>query len=110
MVVSRWSVHGCVSVCADVNECDVIPGLCFRGRCVNSVGSYSCHCEPGLRRNVHTSLCEGTLMTRLHCGHVLIPPPFPQIDIIGAVVIVWRARGKIIRSVLCSSVCNNCAQ
>jgi len=39
-----------------------------------------------------------------------IMPPFPQIDIIGAVVIVWRVRGKIIRSVLCNIVCNNCAQ
>ena len=38
------------------------------------------------------------------------PPPFPQIDIIGAVVIVWRVRGKTIRSVLCNIVCNNCAQ
>ena len=37
------------------------------------------------------------------------PPPFPQIDIIGAMVIVWRVRGKIIRSVLCNIVCN-CAQ
>jgi len=27
-------------------------------------------------------------------------PPFPQIDIIRAVVIVWRVRGKTIRSVL----------
>jgi len=36
--------------------------------------------------------------------------PFPQIDIIGAVVIVWRVRGKIIRYVLCNIVCNNCAQ
>jgi len=36
--------------------------------------------------------------------------PFPQIDIIGAMVIVWRARGKIIKSVLCNIVCNNCAQ
>ena len=35
---------------------------------------------------------------------------FPQIDIIGAVVIVWRARRKIIRSVLCNTVCNNCTQ
>jgi len=35
--------------------------------------------------------------------------PFPQIDIIGAMMIVWRVRGKIIRSVLCSIVCNNCA-
>jgi len=37
-------------------------------------------------------------------------PPFPQIDIIGAMMIVWRARGKIIRSVLCSIVYNNCTQ
>jgi len=37
-------------------------------------------------------------------------PPFPQIDIIGAMVIVWRARGKIIRSVLCNMMCNNCTQ
>jgi len=37
-------------------------------------------------------------------------PPFPQIDIIRAVVIVWRVRGKAIRSVLCNIVCNNCAQ
>ena len=37
-------------------------------------------------------------------------PPFPQIDIIGVVVIVWRVRGKAIRSVLCNIVCNNCAQ
>jgi len=36
--------------------------------------------------------------------------PFPQIDIIGAVVIVWRVMGKTIRSVLCNIVCNNCAQ
>jgi len=38
------------------------------------------------------------------------PLPFPQIDIIGAVAIVWRTRGKIIRSALCSIVCNNCTQ
>jgi len=38
------------------------------------------------------------------------PSPFPQIDIIGAMVVVWRVRGKIIRSVLCNIVCNNCAQ
>jgi len=25
-------------------------------------------------------------------------------------VIVWRVRGKIITSVLCNIVCNNCAQ
>ena len=45
-----------------------------------------------------------TQINRFQTNH----PPFPQIDIIGAVVIVWRARGKIIRSVLCNIVCNNC--
>jgi len=45
------------------------------------------------------------LMYLLFCA-----PPFPQIDIIGDVVIVWRVRGKTIRSVLCNIVCNNCAQ
>jgi len=44
------------------------------------------------------------------CNLLYIIPPFPQTDIIGAVVIVWRARGKIIRSVLCSIVSNNCTQ
>jgi len=37
-------------------------------------------------------------------------PPFPQIDIIEAMVIFWKARGKLFRSVLCSIVCNNCTQ
>jgi len=35
---------------------------------------------------------------------------FPQIDIIRGMMIVWRLRGKIIRSVLCNIVCNSCAQ
>ena len=34
----------------------------------------------------------------------------PQLDIIGAVVIIWRVRGKTIRSVLCNIMCINCAQ
>ena len=36
--------------------------------------------------------------------------PFPPIGIIGAMMIFWRVRGKIIRSVLCNIGCNNCAQ
>jgi len=36
--------------------------------------------------------------------------PFTQIYIIGAIVIVWRVTGKIIRSVLCNIVYNNCGQ
>jgi len=35
---------------------------------------------------------------------------FPQVDIIEAMVVVWWVRGKIIRSVRCRILCNNCAQ
>jgi len=57
---------------------------------------------------------SGTLYTTRLIDFVAVfiddKPRFPQIDIIGAMVIVWRVRGKIIRSVLCNIVCNNCAQ
>jgi len=43
---------------------------------------------------------KNTGLTPLFCMLQSSPPPFPQIDIIGAVVIVWRVRGKTIRSVL----------
>ena len=46
-------------------------------------------------------------MTELKLETQNIPPPFPQIDIIGDVVIVWRVRGKTIRSVLCNIVCTH---
>ena len=57
-------------------------------------------------REISLRVCECTLAT--FAG--ILTPPFPQIDIIGDVVIVWRVRGKTIRSVLCYIVCNNCAQ
>ena len=39
------------------------------------------------------------------------PSPFPQIYIIGAMVIVWRVRGKLSGLFcMCNIVCNNCAQ
>jgi len=40
----------------------------------------------------------------------MLAPPFPQIDIIGAMMIVWRVREKIMRFVLCDILLNNCAQ
>jgi len=46
----------------------------------------------------------------LNRKYVTHSDPLPQIHIIGAMVIVWRVRGKNIRSVLCSNVRNNCAQ
>jgi len=37
-------------------------------------------------------------------------PPFPQIDVIRAMMVVWRVSWKIIGLVLYSIVCNSCAQ
>uniref|UniRef100_A0A8C4T440 Fibrillin 2b n=1 Tax=Erpetoichthys calabaricus TaxID=27687 RepID=A0A8C4T440_ERPCA len=34
--------------CEDVNECDVFPGICTNGQCVNTQGSFRCECPPGL--------------------------------------------------------------
>ncbi|KAG2463812.1 FBN2 protein, partial [Polypterus senegalus] len=34
--------------CEDVNECDVFPGICTNGQCVNTQGSFRCECSPGL--------------------------------------------------------------
>jgi len=62
------------------------------------------------RPRVHTLLNVCTCYLWPWLDSVTIVPPFPQIDINGAMVIVWRARGKIIRSVLCSIVHNNCTQ
>ena len=42
-------------------------------------------------------LCDAARIL-MHCT-IIENFHFPQIDIIGAMVIVWRARGKIIRSV-----------
>ncbi|XP_074783839.1 fibrillin-2-like [Athene noctua] len=34
--------------CEDVNECEVFPGVCPNGRCVNTAGSFRCECPEGL--------------------------------------------------------------
>ncbi|XP_039984544.1 fibrillin-2b [Xiphias gladius] len=35
-------------VCDDINECEVFPGVCTNGRCVNTQGSFRCECAEGL--------------------------------------------------------------
>ncbi|KAM9367882.1 fibrillin-2 [Phaethornis superciliosus] len=34
--------------CEDVNECEVFPGVCSNGHCINSRGSFHCECFEGL--------------------------------------------------------------
>ncbi|POI26797.1 hypothetical protein CIB84_009453, partial [Bambusicola thoracicus] len=43
----------------DVNECDVFPGVCPNGRCVNSRGSFHCECPEGLTLDGTGRVCLG---------------------------------------------------
>ncbi|KRT83823.1 EGF-like domain containing protein, partial [Oryctes borbonicus] len=44
--------------CVDIDECDAIPYLCLGGKCVNSIGSFTCECPPGQARNPSTNKCD----------------------------------------------------
>uniref|UniRef100_A0AAZ3Q2V8 Fibrillin 2b n=1 Tax=Oncorhynchus tshawytscha TaxID=74940 RepID=A0AAZ3Q2V8_ONCTS len=33
--------------CMDINECTVMPDLCKNGQCINTIGSFRCHCNVG---------------------------------------------------------------
>ena len=63
---------------------------------------------------MHNSCQASAILLNQHKSECMLsviePTPFPQIDIIGVMMIVWRVRGKIIRSFLCTVVRNNCAQ
>ncbi|OQV25204.1 Fibrillin-1 [Hypsibius exemplaris] len=44
------------AICVDINECADNPNVCGNGRCQNTIGSYSCGCNPGFQFNGVT--CE----------------------------------------------------
>lgn len=45
--------------CLDVDECEAIPGLCEKGKCINSHGSFRCECQDGYRPSKEDpNICE----------------------------------------------------
>lgn len=55
-----------VRVPVDINECEVFPGVCTNGRCVNTQGSFSCECAEGLTLDSTGRTCvgKGTVQTK----------------------------------------------
>ncbi|MED6293559.1 Fibrillin-2, partial [Characodon lateralis] len=47
-------------VCEDINECEVFPGVCTNGRCVNTQGSFRCECAAGLTLDSSGRTCVDT--------------------------------------------------
>lgn len=43
-----------------INECILRPDICGHGKCVDTVTSYECHCDPGYRMT-SSGICEGWL-------------------------------------------------
>ncbi|KAG9337036.1 hypothetical protein JZ751_029895, partial [Albula glossodonta] len=47
------------TVCEDVNECEVFPGVCINGKCVNTDGSFICQCPSGMTVDTSGRTCIG---------------------------------------------------
>lgn len=43
----------------DINECEVFPGVCTNGQCVNTQGSFRCECAEGLTLDSTGRTCVG---------------------------------------------------
>ena len=44
---------------SDVDECRVLPHLCPHGECINSLGSFRCHCQAGYAPDTTATACLG---------------------------------------------------
>lgn len=49
----------CFFSCIDINECEVFPGVCKNGECVNTRGSFKCQCPNGMSLDSTGRICLG---------------------------------------------------
>lgn len=57
--VSRCGFYNLSSL-PDINECQVMPDLCRNGQCINTIGSFRCHCNVGYKADFTATSCVGT--------------------------------------------------
>ncbi|XP_061481297.1 fibrillin-2 [Rhineura floridana] len=81
--------------CEDINECDVFPGVCPNGRCVNSRGSFYCECPDGLTLDGTGRVCLDIRMEQCYlkwdedeCGQT-VPGKFRMDTCCCAVGAAW---------------------
>lgn len=56
------------SLLSDVDECQVFPGVCINGKCVNTQGSFFCQCPPGMTVDVSGRTCIGRYICLLNAS------------------------------------------
>jgi len=54
-----------LSVCADIDECDMFNNLCVNGDCENTMGYFQCTCAPGYKLDATAGNCTGSVSVSL---------------------------------------------
>lgn len=57
------------TICEDVNECEVFPGVCINGKCVNTVGSFICQCPSGMTVDASGRTCIDLRTEQCYLSH-----------------------------------------
>uniref|UniRef100_A0A803T951 Fibrillin 1 n=1 Tax=Anolis carolinensis TaxID=28377 RepID=A0A803T951_ANOCA len=57
------------TLCEDVNECEVFPGVCTNGVCVNTMGSFVCQCPNGMTLDITGRKCIDIRLESCYLGH-----------------------------------------
>ena len=47
-------------ICTDIDECEIMHGVCGNGTCRNTPGNFQCDCNPGYRSSDIMKICMGT--------------------------------------------------
>ncbi|MEE6503116.1 hypothetical protein FKM82_004742 [Ascaphus truei] len=69
LVCARGFARSRGTVCEDVIECDVFPGLCTNGQCVNTMGSFVCQCPSGMTLDASGRTCLDIRLETCYLSH-----------------------------------------